>query len=602
MPFAKKVISGGIGISKDDIDKINKGIEDRFNALTSKQQQDAEVIDARDGETSLKARLNRDKEELDKIRKLEESTVSTITTESGFTTVEETSNGYFEDVKLEGRTVKGECLYTDITLGHCATTTGESILSQTKGLTLNFREAKPNTKYTISSNVVDGKSRYCYLEFNSEGDRVLNSAWVSTDSTKTVITKSTTSRMVLSVVCDDSSVSSQTVQQAIDLYRPLIVEGDRVNNLPTIYYGLMSVGQDVEEVSVKSVNENLFDGNVSLGYLSENGSIISHKTWVVSDFIDIQGVSQLRFESTVFNGLQTIGLYNSDKELVSYTFAPATFVKVDKSVKYVRVAMCKSPETEPTQFELENPCIEMYVTNKTGKKHQSNKKPLLYYNPETQTWEKPILRQWNSIEKHSDGKYYYHKRSGEVVLNGSDNSMGLWIESSMNSSLTDCKVFILENFTNNHPYIEKNNTSSISKIISDKFNAISVIETTNLLNALREGISVYNSDSQLRFVINSSKLSTQNLEGFKAWLQANPTTVVYQLAEEKVYECTNIDLITYNGETNYVVNCGAIVPKSTLKVMTNISNIVRELQIKVSTLEGYIQYVMLDALKNALNE
>ena len=28
-------------------------VENRFNALTSKQQQDAEVIDARDGETSL---------------------------------------------------------------------------------------------------------------------------------------------------------------------------------------------------------------------------------------------------------------------------------------------------------------------------------------------------------------------------------------------------------------------------------------------------------------------------------------------------------------------------------------------------------------------
>ena len=39
--------------------KVNE-VETRFNALTSSQQQDAEVIDARDGETSLKARLDRD--------------------------------------------------------------------------------------------------------------------------------------------------------------------------------------------------------------------------------------------------------------------------------------------------------------------------------------------------------------------------------------------------------------------------------------------------------------------------------------------------------------------------------------------------------------
>ena len=93
-------------ISRVD-NKVNE-VETRFNALTSSQQQDAEVIDARDGETSLKARLDRDVEktnkELDKIKKLEESTVSTVETESDFTTVEATSNGYFEDVKLEGKT------------------------------------------------------------------------------------------------------------------------------------------------------------------------------------------------------------------------------------------------------------------------------------------------------------------------------------------------------------------------------------------------------------------------------------------------------------------------------------------------------------------
>ena len=55
------------------------------------------------------------------------------------------------------------------------------------------------------------------------------------------------------------------------------------------------------------------------------------------------------------------------------------------------------------------------------KEGQSDKKRLLYYNNETQAWEKPILRQWDSIEKHADGKYYYHQRSGEVVLNGSEN-------------------------------------------------------------------------------------------------------------------------------------------------------------------------------------
>lgn len=81
----------------------------------------------------------------------------------------------------------------------------------------------------------------------------------------------------------------------------------------------------------------------------------------------------------------------------------------------------------------------------------------------------------------------------------------------------------------------------------------------------------------------------KTVEAFKSELQANNVTVVYQLAEEKVYECTNIDLITYNGETNYIVESGVLSPKTTLKVHNNISNVVSLLQKKVSLLESNIK-------------
>jgi hypothetical protein len=100
-----------------------------------------------------------------------------------------------------------------------------------------------------------------------------------------------------------------------------------------------------------------------------------------------------------------------------------------------------------------------------------------------------------------------------------------------------------------------------------------------------EGILInHNKDCILR--LNKTKLPTQDATGFKQWLQANPTTVVYQLAQEEVYECTNLDLITYSGETNLIVNSGAIQPRITLKVLSNISNVVKLLQEKVSVLEN----------------
>ena len=61
---------------------------------------------------------------------------------------------------------------------------------------------------------------------------------------------------------------------------------------------------------------------------------------------------------------------------------------------------------------------------------------------------------------------------------------------------------------------------------------------------------------------------------------------MYQLAQEEVYECTNLDLITYPNETNLIVNSGAIQPKITLKVLSNVSNVVKLLQEKVAILEN----------------
>ena len=202
--------------------------------------------------------------------------------------------------------------------------------------------------------------------------------------------------------------------------------------------------------------------------------------------------------------------------------------------------------------------------------HQSNKKPLLYYNPTTETWEKPILRQWDSIEKHSDGKYYYHKRSGEVVLNGSEN----WLGATQTGSL-------------NQKYIPRSDMIRLNdytgRILCDKF------EVLNSCHTAKEGISGYTNVGSYvgeNWIYINTPKSTEEL---KQWLQANPVTVVYQLAQEEVYECTNIDLITYADETNYIVNTGVIAPKSTLKVHSNISNVVKILQEKVSLLESNVK-------------
>ena len=120
-----------------------------------------------------------------------------------------------------------------------------------------------------------------------------------------------------------------------------------------------------------------------------------------------------------------------------------------------------------------------------------------------------------------------------------------------------------------------NNIKLASNLLCDKFKQIPGGTDS-------EGVSNHGVNNKLQLTLNKDKGDV------KQWLQANNVTVVYQLEQEKVYECTNIDLITYANETNYIVECGAISPKTTLKVHNNISNVVSLLQKKVSVLESNI--------------
>ena len=398
--------------------------------------------------------------ELDRVKRLEETTVSTVETESSFTTVDATSNGYFEDVKLEGKTLVNLAIKTmdryTITSNACYNVAKVNV--------------KPYTTYTLAVTFSNNKC----VASNDLGIFLCQTAFASGvnlsgyDANGTIVRKITTGENPGNTWTIGSRTS---FEGTVDVSNFILLEGDHINNPPSYFEGLMSVGQDVEEVSVESRN---------------------------------------------------------------------------------------SDET------------------------QSNKKPLLYYNPTTETWEKPILREWDSIEKHSDGKYYYHKRSEEVVLNGSEG----WTQSWQNNSTNTCTFegFVPQPLLKNNQQVT---STFLPLMMCDKIKPTpfgNMWQSGNVKDR-EDGITTY-TGNKLVIVISKSKLSTQDVTGFNAWLKANPTTVVYQLAQEEVYECTNIDLMTYSGETNYIINSGAISPKSLLKVHNNISNVVKILQEKVSLLEN----------------
>lgn len=95
-----------------------------------------------------------------------------------------------------------------------------------------------------------------------------------------------------------------------------------------------------------------------------------------------------------------------------------------------------------------------------------------------------------------------------------------------------------------------------------------------------------------------SKLTTPDIEGFKAWLKANPTTIVYQLAEptvEIVENCVDIDLDTYQEKTYFNI-LNSLPGTLDFKVPSNIGSVVQNMAKEVNNIWDVINNLLVPSL------
>ena len=534
--------------------------------------------------------------ELDRVKKLEESTVSTVTTESDFTTVEATSNGYFEDVKLEGKTLvnlidKYMFLHGGYTLNENMFFTG---VANGTYLAVNDDVAKykPSSTYTmiveVVSNTLDGEFKpnipHTISIFNESFTIPLNATgvFVKKLTTKASFEGCTTGlRAYILDTCKSGSVKA----------RIGVLEGDHTQNLHSYFEGLKSVGDGVDEIVVSSVNPygNLFDGELEVGSLNASGDT-DWTSYVKTGLIRVKPSSEVICKIGKYKGENATSTdirmaeYDMNKNFIKFSGGTYKATVSDKT-HYVKFAKkLETSDDSRVDINAVSDVVVVYGNKLHDIPHQSDKKRLLFYNDETQNWEKPILRQWDSIEKHTNGKYYYHQRSGEVVLNGSEN----WNNDKNSSTISPETYRQSIQFNAIDIPSAAFNTKTSPNIISD---LLPTATFGDVYSYNRIGISISGTDSiGTHIIINNNFTDVTEL---KQWLQANNLTVVYQLAQEKVYECTNIDLITYSGETNFIVESGVLSPRTTLKVHNNISNVVSLLQKKVSLLESNMTKYMI---------
>lgn len=216
--------------------------------------------------------------------------------------------------------------------------------------------------------------------------------------------------------------------------------------------------------------------------------------------------------------------------------------------------------------ESENKIEVLIDNNLQGELNQSSKATLMYRNSSNELVPIPILRgKWENgkflwgdeILEHDDGKLYYHKRCENFILNGGSSEVY-----TVGNNLTNTLMFRIKV------------KSCTANLICDKFGVVGNAWSTD-----NELAFLYVPDSLLDIRININKLETQDVSGFKKWLQTNNVTVVYQLAEEVVYPCElSEQLYSYDGETNIFINGGAVVGETTIEIGTKLGPIVAEIK------------------------
>ena len=506
--------------------------------------------------------------------------------------IENTSDGYIENIKLDGKTLVN--LWgnkaSDFLLSGQATFNEETGYIELTSTTQRYSNAflkynekfKPFTTYTIIVDVVENtfaKSDIPILKISSsdptQGYSCFNEIRnVNSGRTGKFVFTITTIRDFSNV-----NIGLRTFVDNINSevgcklkFRIIILEGDHAQNAPKYFKGLKSVGEDVDKIMVSSLKNNgnllycegfsMVSNGLTLTYnpfeqeYTLNGTCTTDNTcffpYSMSSIhnISLQGkysgrlvISNpnvanfnVRFYEKSFtrgvilnnNKLTHTGNYNNG-DIVTFS------IRVDSGQTF-----------NNDKFKI---CFNKGDISIPYEPYKEHKKELLYKDIDG-VWKKPILCEWNTIEKHDDGKWYYHKRSERVVLNGSEE----WNKVSHTPNVR-------------YRNVPRRLGASNTKNMVNDFTSLNNTQPSQGDNHL--GI---NKDGNIVLGMDLSKAT--DLITFKSYLQANPITVVYQLAQEEIYECLPIPVASYKGETTYKVDSGVIAPTSGFELDYSLSNAV----------------------------
>ena len=369
----------------------------------------------------------------------------------------------------------------------------------------------------------------------------------------------------------------------------MILEGDYTSNPPTYEEVMEHSGQYRCEVEVQG--KNLFDFNIlankdytsvvtednmecitfknvaALESIFDNYNFKQNTSYTLSydcKYIDL-GNGNSGYRGTVLGFLYTDGSLIEEPLAASYDNWMNRKVTSDPN---------KTVQSIIRTYGTSNLYIDTFIKNIQLEEGDTATEYEPYYN-QTQTvyLNSPLLKGDEVVYKES--KLCHYHKMGSVVLDGS-NDEGWAMTSNDAYNYTSKSTMAFQTSRIPRKY---GNESIILR--SDKFICEGKPTTASeLLINDKEILRPFSSTStSLGVCISKSKLSTQDLNGFRQWLSENPTTVVYELANP-YYETISTSELLLPITTNCKLLTSSNIPLTTMstRVFTEEVNILANTQ------------------------
>ncbi|WP_252233008.1 MULTISPECIES: hypothetical protein [Clostridium] len=347
----------------------------------------------------------------------------------------------------------------------------------------------------------------------------------------------------------------------------MCLEGDWSNKeIPPYFEGIKSTGElEGNKISILTKGKNLLNVNGELT-LSYNGDGTKEHTHVYDYYAYLEKGKKYTFscetDSTSWGTIQGIDTVEAhllkDKEIKTFFTMwsnPYTFTCNETGKYYLRLDINKNNTTH----SFWNIQVVEGTTATAYEEHKEDKTEILLPSPH--------MGLPNGTADVVDyDKNERIKNVDKIIIDGSCDFGITGMSNRVNTILFE-KREVINNIklpvNTGTKFININNFNS-------RFSA-----PDDLWNSDIEGITCEQS-GKIRISILKSRLETPDVAGFKKWLQANPTTVYYQLANP-ITEKLNIKDTLQSFMDGYIQLDNAITPYSSLEYSTNLPSAIGSL-------------------------